>query len=37
MISKPIRKHMETQFKGLPKKVMFCKKCDVKSETKNQI
>ncbi len=27
MITKPIRKHMETQFKGLPKKVLFCKKC----------
>ncbi|MDA9662813.1 N-acetyl sugar amidotransferase [Candidatus Pelagibacter sp.] len=27
MIIKPIRKHMETQFKGLPKKVLFCKRC----------
>ena len=27
MIIKPIRKHMETQFKGLPKKILFCKKC----------
>ena len=27
MIIKPIRKHMESQFMGLPKKVLFCKKC----------
>ena len=26
MITKPIRKHMETQFRGIPK-VLFCKKC----------
>ena len=27
MIINPIRKHMETQFRDLPKKVLFCKKC----------
>ena len=27
MIIRPIRKHMESQFVGLPKKVLFCKKC----------
>jgi N-acetyl sugar amidotransferase len=27
MLIKPLKKHLETQFNNLPKKVIFCKKC----------
>ena len=27
MLIKPLRPHLETQFKDLPKEVKFCKKC----------
>ena len=32
MLIKPLKPHLETQFKGLPKEVKFCKKCVVSNQ-----